>query len=58
MAPIAGGAHLPIIIKPNQSVTFKADCNTALVIANKSGESALVDLHVTGDTELSIGYKN
>lgn len=58
MAPIAGGTHSPLIVKPNQSLTVKADRNTALVIENKSNESASVDLHVTGDTGLSMGYKN
>jgi hypothetical protein len=31
--------------------------NTALVIENKSNETASVDLYVTGDTGLSMGYK-
>jgi hypothetical protein len=29
-----------------------------LVIENKSNETASVDLYVTGDTGLSMGYKN
>jgi hypothetical protein len=36
----------------------KAEKNTALVIENKSNEQASVDLYVTGDTGLSMGYKN
>jgi len=58
MAPIDGVTHSPIMIKPNESVKVKAESNTALVIENKSSEVASVDLHVTGDTGLSMGYKN
>ena len=58
MAPIDGGTHSPITVSPNETVNVKADRNTALVIENKSNESASVDLYVTGDTELSMGYKN
>ena len=58
MAPLAGGTHSPIIVKPNETVNVKAERNTALRIENKSSESASVDLYVTGDTGLSMGYKN
>jgi hypothetical protein len=58
MAPISGGTHSPIIVSPNETVTVKAERNTAIVIENKSNESASVDLYVTGDTGLSMGYKN
>ena len=58
MVPIAGGSHSPITVSPNETVTVKADRNTALVIENKSNEAASVDLYVTGDTGLSMGYKN
>ena len=58
MAPLAGGTHLPIIVRPNETVIIKAEKNTALRIENKSSESASVDLYVTGDTGLSMGYKN
>ena len=58
MAPIAGGTHSPITVNPNETITVKAESNTALVIENKSNESASVDLYVTGDTGLSMGYKN
>lgn len=57
MAPIAGGTHSPVMVKPNETLTVKAERNTALVIENKSDEAASVDLYVTGDTELSMGYK-
>ena len=58
MAPINGGTHSPISVSPNETVTVKAEKNTALVIENKSNEGASVDLYVTGDIGLSMGYKN
>lgn len=58
MAPNAGGTHSPITVSPNETVTVKAESNTALIIENKSNEGASVDLYVTGDTGLSMGYKN
>lgn len=58
MAPINGGTHSPITVQPNETKTIKAERNTALVIANNSIEIASVDLYVTGDTGLSMGYKN
>jgi hypothetical protein len=58
MTPIEGGRHSTIMVKPNESVRVKAERNTALVIENKSSEIASVDLYVTGDTGLSMGYKN
>ncbi len=58
MAPITGGTHSPITVSPNETVIVKAESNTALIIENKSNEDASVDLYVTGDTGLSMGYKN
>jgi hypothetical protein len=58
MAPIAGGTHSPIIVSPNESIKVKAERNTAIIIENKSYEAASVDLYVTGDTGLSMTYKN
>lgn len=58
MAPITGGTHSPIIVSLNETVKVNADSNTALVIENKSSEEASVNLYVTGDTGLSMGYKN
>lgn len=58
MAPITRGTHSPITVSPNETVTVKAESNTALIIENKSNEAASVDLYVTGDTGLSMGYKN
>jgi hypothetical protein len=50
MAPISGGTHSPITVSPNETETVKAERNTAIVIENKSNDSASVDLYVTGDT--------
>lgn len=58
MAPLNGGAHSPMIVNPNETVVVKADQNTALIIENKSTDEASVDLKVTGDIGLSMGYKN
>lgn len=58
MAPVTGGTHSPITVGPNETITVKAESNTALVVKNKSNENASVDLYVTGDTGLSMGYKN
>ena len=57
MAPIDGGTHSPVIVKPGETVTVKAERNTALMIENNSDQEASVDLYVTGDTGLSMGYK-
>jgi hypothetical protein len=58
MAPITGGTHSPIVVNPNETITAKADKNTAIIIENKSNDGANVDLYVTGDLGLSMGYKN
>ena len=58
IAPIDGGTHSPIIVSPNETISVKAESNSALVIENKSNESASVNLYVTGDTGLSMEYKN
>jgi hypothetical protein len=57
-APIAGGTHTHETVKPNKTVKVKVDRNTALVIQNKSLNEITVDLWITGDTGLSMGYKN
>ncbi len=57
-APINGGTHSPEIVRPNEQTTVKVESDTALVIENKSSEAASVDLYITGDTGLSMGYKN
>jgi hypothetical protein len=57
-APIDGGKHSTVIVKPNESVKVKVDANTALIIDNKTNSQATVKLNVKGDTGLSMGYKN
>jgi Putative auto-transporter adhesin, head GIN domain len=57
MHPINGGSYSPETILPNESTTVKTERNTALVIENKSDDSASIDLHINGDTGLSMGYK-
>lgn len=52
MCPIEGGSYSPETILPNQWTTVKTERNTALVIENKSDDSASIDLHVNGDTGL------
>jgi hypothetical protein len=56
-APIAGGKHSTVIVKPNDKVSLKVDANTALFIQNKSNDEASVNLKVRGDTGLSMGYQ-
>ena len=57
-APIAGGKHSSQIIKPNATVNLHVDPNTALFIQNNSKDTVSVNLKVTGDVGLSMGYKN
>jgi hypothetical protein len=57
-APVNGGRHSSQIIAPSQSARVKIDKNTAFVIDNKSVDTAVVSLVITGDTGLSMGYKN
>lgn len=57
-APIKGGTHSYITVKPKESVKVIVESNTALVIENKSNDTASIDLYITGDTGLSMGYKN
>jgi len=56
-APINGGNHSFIDIKPNESIKVKVGRNTAFVIANDSNQNASVSLVVKGDVGLSMGYK-
>jgi len=57
-APIEGGKHSTQKVKPNEYATVKVDRNTALIINNTSKDTASVDLKVTGDIGLSMGYSN
>ena len=57
-APVDGGKHSSQTVQPGEQITAKVESNTALIIENKSDQSASVDLTITGDTGLSMGYKN
>ena len=57
-APINGGTHSPQIIRPNEIIIIKVEKNTALIFENKFDETASVNLKITGDLGLSMGYKN
>lgn len=56
--PNDGGSHSFQKVNPNEQVTVKVDKNTALIFTNQSKDTASVDLKVTGDIGLSMGYKN
>jgi hypothetical protein len=56
-APINGGKHSSQWVKPKETVIVYIEKNTALVIANVSSVQASVELFVTGDLGLSMGYK-
>ena len=55
--PNDGGTHSFQKVKPNELITIKIDKNTALVFANDTKDTASVDLKVTGDIGLSMGYR-
>ena len=57
-APIAGGTHSSILIKPKESTTIKTEKNTALIIENTGNEYASVTLKVKGDLNLGMTYNN
>lgn len=57
-APIEGGQHSPLTVKPNETVRVLVEKNTSLKIENKMNTQATVELLVKGDTGLSMGYKN
>ena len=56
--PITGGNHSFITVKPTETVKVNVESNTALIIENKSNDTASVDLYIKGDTGLSMGFKN
>jgi hypothetical protein len=56
--PIAGGQHSSLKLGSQQKASLKVDRNTALRIENPSSAQIAVELIVTGDIGLSMGYKN
>ncbi len=57
-APISGGKHSPVTVAPNQMIQIRVERNTALEIENNSDNAIRVELVVTGDIGLSMGYQN
>lgn len=57
-APLGGGRHSGQMVNPGKELKVAVDRNTALVIYNPSADTVQVQLVVTGDTGLSMGYKN
>ena len=57
-APIGGGTHSPILIKPQETAFVKTEKNTALIIENTGNEIASVTLKVKGDLNLGMTYNN
>jgi hypothetical protein len=55
---LTDSVHSFTTIKARETVHVYANKNTALIIENKSDSQAKVELHVNGDTNLSMGYKN
>jgi hypothetical protein len=55
-APIEGGSHSPIVLKPKESAKVKTDKNTALVIENTGDVYGSVTLKVKGDLNLGMTY--
>ena len=57
-APISGGKHSPLTVSPNQTIKLRVDRNTALKIENNADNDVSVELAVTGDIGLSMGYQH
>ena len=57
-APISGGKHSPLTVIPNQTIKLRVNRNTALKIENNAEYVVNVELVVTGDIGLSMGYQH
>lgn len=57
LAPVGGGKHSSQMVGVGQFVSVSVQSNTAIVIANAGADTAAVQLKVTGDVGLSMGYK-
>jgi hypothetical protein len=57
-APLNGGTHSPVVIKPKETATIKTAKNTALIIENTGNEYGSVTLKVKGDLNLGMTYNN
>jgi len=55
--PIDGGKHSPLTLNPSTTIKVKVEKNTALKIENDSKEQISIQLKVSGDIGLSMGYQ-
>ena len=55
--PIEGGKHSPITLYRSTTTKVKVEKNTALRIENDSEEQIAIQLKVSGDVGLSMGYQ-
>jgi len=55
--PIEGGKHSPITLNQSTTIKVKVEKNTALKIENDSEEPISIQLKVSGDIGLSMGYQ-
>jgi hypothetical protein len=55
--PIEGGKHSPITLERAATVKVKVEKNTALKIENDSEDQISIQLKVSGDIGLSMGYE-
>jgi len=55
--PIEGGKHSPITLNQSTTIKVKVEKNTALKIENDSEEKVSIQLKVSGDIGLSMGYQ-
>lgn len=57
LVPIDGGKHSPKLVPPQASSTIRIPKNTAITLENRSNDTVAVRLKVTGDTGLSMKYR-
>jgi hypothetical protein len=55
--PIDGGKHSPITLNQSTTIKVKVEKNTALKIENDSEDQISIQLKVSGDIGLSMGYE-
>jgi hypothetical protein len=58
LTPLEGNPQPLIGVNPKEKVSLKVEKNTKLEVVNPADSQAKVELLVTGDTKLSMGYKN
>ena len=55
--PLDGGKHSPITLNQSTTIKVKVEKNPALKIQNESEEKISIQLKVSGDIGLSMGYQ-